>query len=232
MVRHHAALGGRAHLDVAASGNGRQSAVVGCRDRRGSLRIDAPQYGISATNGRCARTSSPTGIALDDVHFTGGDGSFTATGLIACPASATAAPTHVAPGRRIAFASTNRPDLRLVVDGDGPSRCRTSALRCPATLPLSKGHRRIRSDADRPARRRHRHQGAHAAVARRFRTPQRAARARSRRGPRPRADVHRRRYRHRARRARADHDVADGCADRRAERSARSTARTSRSARS
>ena len=62
---------------------------------------DAPQYGINATNGRLRAHLTTDGIALDDVHFTGGDGSFTATGLIALPGERGAAPTRSSSARRI-----------------------------------------------------------------------------------------------------------------------------------
>jgi translocation and assembly module TamB len=133
-----AALGGRARLDVAASG------TVGTPVWSGSfvgdgLRIDAPQYGVSATNGRIRAHLSANGIALDDVHFVGGDGTFTATGLIALPGARSAAPTRVT-WKAERFRAANRPDLRLVVNGNGTVSLQNRRLELNGDVAIVEGH--------------------------------------------------------------------------------------------
>ncbi|HET6802355.1 MAG TPA: translocation/assembly module TamB domain-containing protein, partial [Casimicrobiaceae bacterium] len=135
----NAALGGRARLDVAATGTvGKPlwtGSVVG-----EALRIDAPQYGISATNGRLRAHLASNGIALDDVFFAGGDGTFTASGLIALPgARETAQPTRVS-WKAEKFRATNRPDLRLVVNGDGAIALENRRVSLTGNVVIVEGH--------------------------------------------------------------------------------------------
>lgn len=135
----NAALGGRARLDVAATGTvGKPlwtGSVVG-----EALRIDAPQYGISATNGRLRAHLTANGIALDDVFFAGGDGTFTASGLIALPGGRdTAQPTRVS-WKAEKFRATNRPDLRLVVNGDGAITLENRRLSLTGNVAIVEGH--------------------------------------------------------------------------------------------
>jgi translocation and assembly module TamB len=133
-----AALGGRAHLDVAASGTVGSPLWSGAVTGE-DLRIDAPQYGISATNGRLRAHLTTDGIALDDVHFTGGDGTFTASGLIALPGGRGAAPTRVT-WKAKQFRATNRPDLRLVLDGDGTMALHDKRLALSGNITVVEGH--------------------------------------------------------------------------------------------
>jgi translocation and assembly module TamB len=133
-----AALGGRARLDVAATGTvgnpARSGSVVG-----ESLRIDAPQYGISATNGRLRAHLSPSGIALDEAYLAAGDGTFTATGLIALPGERKTTPTRVT-WKAERFRATNRPDLRLVVNGDGAIIIENQRLSLTGNVAIVEGH--------------------------------------------------------------------------------------------
>ena len=83
------------------------------------LRVDAPPYGIALTDGRVRAHLADGGIDIDEISVAGGEGRFTASGSIA---SRRADPNE--PRTRIAwhaenFRVTNRPDLRLVVNGQG-----------------------------------------------------------------------------------------------------------------
>ena len=83
------------------------------------LRVDAPPYGIALTDGRVRAHLADGGIDVDEISIAGGEGRFTASGSIA---SRRADPNE--PRTRIAwraenFRVTNRPDLRLVVEGQG-----------------------------------------------------------------------------------------------------------------
>jgi translocation and assembly module TamB len=104
-----------------------------------ALRVDAPQYGVNATNGRLRAHLAPTGIALDEVSFTGGDGTFTASGLIAIPGSRSTAQTHVT-WKADRFRATNRPDLRLVVDGEGAITIENQRLALTGNVAIVEGH--------------------------------------------------------------------------------------------
>ena len=132
------ALGGRAHLDVAATGTVGNPLWSGAVTGE-SLRVDSPQYGISVTNGRLRAHLVSTGISLDEVFFAGGDGSFTATGLIALPGERNRAPTHVA-WKADRFRVANRPDLRLVVDGAGALAIENKRLALTGSVAVVEGH--------------------------------------------------------------------------------------------
>jgi translocation and assembly module TamB len=87
-----------------------------------ALRIDAPQYGVALSDGRVRAHLADGGIVIDEMSLVGGDGRFTASGTIG-PRSA----ADRAAGTQIAwhaenFRVTNRPNLRLVVAGDGSLR--------------------------------------------------------------------------------------------------------------
>jgi translocation and assembly module TamB len=105
-----------------------------------NLRIDAPQYGINATNGRLHAHLTAAGIAVDDVYFAGGDGSFTASGLIALPGErGSAGRTHVT-WKAQRFRATNRPDLRLVLDGEGAIALQDKRLALSGNVTVAEGH--------------------------------------------------------------------------------------------
>ena len=134
----NAALGGRAQLDVAATGTVGKPLWSGSVIGEG-LRIDAPQYGISATRGRLRAHLTTTGIALDDVYFAGGDGSFTATGLVALPGDRGTVSTRVT-WKAEHFRATNRPDLRLVLDGQGAITLQDKRLALSGNVTVVEGH--------------------------------------------------------------------------------------------
>ncbi|HEY7787430.1 MAG TPA: translocation/assembly module TamB domain-containing protein, partial [Casimicrobiaceae bacterium] len=112
-----AAIHGRAHLDVAASGSVGNPLWSGALEGD-ALQIDAPRYGVHVSDGRMRAHLAPTGIALDELRFSGGDGTFEATGLIALPGEQTRDATRVT-WKADRFLIANRPDLRFVVNGDG-----------------------------------------------------------------------------------------------------------------
>jgi len=135
-----AALGGRARIDIAASGTVGNPAWSGSVVGE-SLRIDVPQYGISASNGRLRAHLVPTGIAIDDIYLAAGGGTFTATGEISLPNDRNAArtPTHVT-WKAERFRATNRPDLRLVLDGEGAVAIANRRLSLTGNVTVVEGH--------------------------------------------------------------------------------------------
>lgn len=133
-----AAVDGKATIDVTAGGTLAEplwsGSVAG-----DALRIDAPQYGINLSKGQLRAHLAPTGIALDELELGGGDGSFTATGNIALPGAANGASTSVTwKARR--FRVANRPDLRLVLDGDGTLRLEKRKLALAGSVRIVEGH--------------------------------------------------------------------------------------------
>ena len=71
-------------------------AVAACKGLTGdALRVDAPQYGVSTTNGSMRARVTADGIVIDAARFEGGAGVFTAQGVIALPGARTSAPTRV-----------------------------------------------------------------------------------------------------------------------------------------
>jgi len=113
-----AVLNGNAR--IALTGRGTLDAPIFAGDvALDSLRIDAPQYGIYLREGRVRAHLADGGVMVDEISIAGGDGHFTASGTIASRAAAGSEPrTHIA-WRADNFRVTNRPDLRLVVAGEG-----------------------------------------------------------------------------------------------------------------
>ena len=133
-----AAVDGKATIDVAARGTLAEplwsGSVAG-----DALRIDAPQYGIDLSKGRLRAHLASTGIVLDELELAGGDGRFTATGNLALPGAADRAGTRVTwQARR--FRVANRPDLRLVLDGDGSLRLANRKLALAGSIRIVEGH--------------------------------------------------------------------------------------------
>jgi translocation and assembly module TamB len=134
----NAALGGRAQVDVAAAGTVGDPVWSGSVSGE-ALRIDAPQYGVNATNGQLRAHLAPDGIVIDTARFEGGTGVFTAEGVIALPGARTSAPTRVT-WKAEKFRATNRPDLRLVIDGDGTLALENKRLALDGKVTIVEGH--------------------------------------------------------------------------------------------
>ena len=133
-----AAVNGRAQLDVAASG------IVGNPSWSGSLRgdalrLDAPQYGVNVRDGVLRAHLASNGIVLDEVRFTGGDGTFTAEGLIALPGARDRSASHVN-WKAQRFRIANRPNLRLTIDGDGAMVLQDRRLALRGSVGILEGH--------------------------------------------------------------------------------------------
>jgi translocation and assembly module TamB len=133
-----AAVNGRAQLDIAASGTVGEPSWSGTL-RADALRLDAPQYGVNVRDGVLRAHLAPDGIALDEVRFTGGDGTFTASGLIALPGERSRAPSQVN-WKAERFRVANRPDLRLVIDGEGALALANRRLELRGNVGIVEGH--------------------------------------------------------------------------------------------
>ena len=133
-----AAVNGRAQVDVAASGTVGDPLWSGTL-RADALRLDAPQYGVNVRDGVLRAHLAQDGIALDEVRFTGGDGTFTAEGLIALPGARDRTPSHVN-WKAQRFRVANRPNLRLVIDGDGAIALQDRRLALRGSVGIVEGH--------------------------------------------------------------------------------------------
>lgn len=115
-----AVIDGRARLEASAQGRLADPALR-FQLAVDSMRIDAPQYGISLSNGRLRAHDQGSDIVLSEFSIDGGGGRFTASGVLASlgragkPIPASGRVTWKAEHFRV----LNRPDLRLVVDGNG-----------------------------------------------------------------------------------------------------------------
>lgn len=113
------------------------------------LRLDMPQYGINWRDGRLRIASGPEGLALEEFEITGGSGRFVASGTIALPRDGGGA----GEGSRIAwraedFRALNRPDMRVVVDGEGTLAAVGRRLVVRGELKADEGNFEYRSAAD------------------------------------------------------------------------------------
>ena len=113
-----AVVSGRARLDIAARGTVGRAALSGAIRGEG-LRIDAPQYGLHFTNGRLVARGADGRIVIEELVLGAGAGVFRASGEIAGLAPGGAKPVARVAWRAEKFRVFNRPDLRLVVAGEG-----------------------------------------------------------------------------------------------------------------
>ncbi|HEY5366140.1 MAG TPA: translocation/assembly module TamB domain-containing protein, partial [Casimicrobiaceae bacterium] len=131
-----AVVGGRALVDVRASGTLRAPVLSGTASGD-ALRIDAPQWGVSLTDGRLRASLANNVVTLDEFTFAGGDGRFTATGTLA-HAGASGAGAHVT-WHAQHFRLLNRPDLNLVITGEGAVTTAPRKLALSGKVAVDKG---------------------------------------------------------------------------------------------
>ena len=113
-----AVVSGRAHLDFAARGTVKEANLSGSVMGE-NLRIDAPRYGVHYTNGRLAVRAAGGRVAVDEVTLGAGDGEFRASGEITGLAPGGDKPVARLTWQAKKFRAFNRPDLHLVVGGEG-----------------------------------------------------------------------------------------------------------------
>ena len=113
------------------------------------LRVDMPQYGVSYQDGQLRVASGSEGLNLEDLSFRAGDGRFVASGLLGLPGEG-GAPLSKSQIRWRAenFRALNRPDLRLVVDGEGTLATQDKRLVLRGKLSADEGNIEYRSAAD------------------------------------------------------------------------------------
>ncbi len=113
------------------------------------LRLDMPQYGINWRDGRLRIASGPDGLALEEFEIAGGGGRFVASGTIALPRDG----AGVGEGSRVtwraeSFRALNRPDMRVVVDGEGTLAAVGRRLVVRGELKADEGNFEYRSTTD------------------------------------------------------------------------------------
>ena len=123
-----------------------------------------PRYGVNYKDGQLRIASGPEGLKLEELSFVAGDGRFVASGVIGLPGATGAqlAPSRIQ-WRAENFRALNRPDLRLVVDGEGTLALEQKRLVLRGKLSADEGNIEYRSTDDTTLARRHRRRGAAAA---------------------------------------------------------------------
>jgi translocation and assembly module TamB len=113
------------------------------------LRLDMPQYGVGWRDGRLRIASGPEGIVLEEFEIAGGAGRFVASGTIALPRDGAAggAASRIA-WRAEDFRALNRPDMRVVVDGEGTLANVGGRLVLKGELKADEGNFEYRSRAE------------------------------------------------------------------------------------
>jgi translocation and assembly module TamB len=113
------------------------------------LRLDMPQYGVNWRDGRLRIASGPEGIVLEEFEIAAGEGRFVASGAIALPRDgAVATDTSRIIWRAENFRALNRPDMRVVVDGEGTLASVGRRLVLRGELKADEGNFEYRSAAD------------------------------------------------------------------------------------
>ncbi len=133
-----AVISGRAQLDVAARGTVRRAALSGALKGEG-LRLDAPQYGLHFTDGRLKVRAADDRIVIDEIVLGAGDGVFRASGEITGLAPGGPKPVARVSWHAEKFRVFNRPDMRLVVGGDGAAVAENGKVALSGKLRVDEG---------------------------------------------------------------------------------------------
>jgi translocation and assembly module TamB len=133
-----AVVSGRAHLDFAARGTVKEAKLSGAFVGEG-LRIDAPRYGVHYTNGRLAVRADEGRVAVDEMTLSAGDGTFRASGEITGLAPGGDKPVARVTWKAEKFRALNRPDLHLVVGGEGMAVAQDGKIRLTGKLAADEG---------------------------------------------------------------------------------------------
>ena len=137
---------GQAIADVDVSGTLGKPVLAGQLVGYG-LRLDMPQYGVNWRDGRLRIASGPDGLVLDEFEIESGGGRFVASGTIGLPREGgDTAATRIA-WRAQDFRALNRPDMRLVVDGEGTLATAGRRLVLKGELKADEGNFEYRSPA-------------------------------------------------------------------------------------
>ena len=133
-----AVVSGRAHIDIAARGTVGSVALSGTLKGDG-LRVDAPQYGLHFTDGRIVAHAADGRVVIDEIVLGAGAGTFRASGEIAGLAPGGERPVARLAWRAEKFRAFNRPDLRLVVGGEGTAAAEGGRITISGKLRADEG---------------------------------------------------------------------------------------------
>ena len=133
-----AVVSGRAHLDFAARGTVKEANLSGAVLGEG-LRIDAPQYGVHYTNGRLAVRAAEGRVSVDEITLGAGDGVFRASGEITGLALGGDKPVARLAWKAEKFRAFNRPNLHLVVGGEGTAVAQGGKITLSGKLAADEG---------------------------------------------------------------------------------------------
>lgn len=133
-----AVVDGRAHADVQGRGTVGRIKLAGAL-RAEALRVDAPRYGLHFSDGRLAAHLADGNVVVDEFVLSAGAGEFRASGTAASATAADAVAAHI-DWRASNFRLFNRPDLNLVVDGEGTIKAAGDKLALAGTLKAREGN--------------------------------------------------------------------------------------------
>jgi len=133
-----AVVDGRARAEITGSGTIEKVVLAGTL-HGDALRVDAPQYGVHFKDGRLAAHAGEGKFVLDEFVLSAGDGEFRASGTATSALKADATTTARIRWQASGFRIFNRPDLHLVVDGDGTLAISDGKLALTGTLKADEG---------------------------------------------------------------------------------------------
>ncbi len=140
-----AAIDGRARVDVAAKGTIGHAPLSGTLTGE-ALRVDAPQYGLHFVDGRVSARFRERSLVLEELSLAAGAGTFRASGTVDAPLQGARTPTAHLTWHAERFRVFNRPDLHLVVSGEGRVTSENRKLALNGKLKADEG--RIAYDTD------------------------------------------------------------------------------------
>jgi translocation and assembly module TamB len=113
-----------------------------------ALRLDAPQYGVHIIDGRARARLAQGVVTLDELSFKGGDGRFTAHGTLALLDVDRGGGDVTWHAER--FRVSDRPDLKLVIGGDGTMTMTHKQVALSGAVKIEEGH--VEYEASPPGR--------------------------------------------------------------------------------
>jgi translocation and assembly module TamB len=111
-----AVIDGRARIDVVGRGT-LDNIVLDGGITGDDIRVDLPRYGVLLNAGHLRTRLENGKLLLDEFSIAAGEGRFTAQGTLAATAASGATPKIT--WQAAQFRAINRPDLRLIADGNG-----------------------------------------------------------------------------------------------------------------
>ena len=107
--------------------------------RAEALRLDAPQYGVHFSDGRLAAHFAEGSLVLDELALTAGAGKLLASGTASARTARDTGPAASIKWHADNFRVFNRPELHLVVDGDGTAALDNGRLVLAGSLKADEG---------------------------------------------------------------------------------------------